>query len=113
MNKKLFIILVSLVTFFGGLIVFEKLTTFPYYRSVHNSYEKEGIIYLEVHYHTSWGFIYDVDLVNIGNGVYEVKATASAITGKNLFEFNNKDGHIKEIRDYRRDGTYDVVYKKE
>lgn len=113
MSKKLFITLLVFVLFFGGLIVFEKLTTYPYFRCVDKAYEENGIIYIEVSVGTSLGYIYDVDLVDIGNGVYEVKATGSPITGEFLYEFDNKDGHIKEIRDYRRDGTYDVVFVKE
>ena len=61
----------------------------------------------------STGYIYDCKLVEKEERIFELIAYSSLFSGKDLYEFDNKDGHIKEIRDYSKDGNYDVIYLKE
>lgn len=110
--KKFKMIILVVIILVIGLIGFEKLTVKRYYNAVDKIYEKNGILYIEVSHATSMGYIYDCKLVDMGDNIYEVVTYSSLFSGRHLYEFDNKDGHIKEIRQYNRDGDYEVVYTK-
>lgn len=110
MKKKILIIILAVILFFGGLIIFEKLTVKRHYYGVGRAYEENGVIYIETSNGTSMGYIYDCKLIDMGDGVHEVRTYGSLFSGKEVYEFDNKDGHIKEIRRYDEEGNYELIY---